>query len=304
MSGVRNLTEAFDDYRAWATDPRPRIGFGLSFFDSRTNGGLARSEIAMVMAFSSVGKTNIGLNIIRNNPSIPTLFFSLEMSSRQVAARMAAIDNGVTTTFLEQELKQNRTPNGIQTTIDKFHGFVCDDTPAISLKAASESFHRASDRLGTAPRLVLFDYLELISGGGLMGKSEQVDKASQKLRDWTREHDCSTIVLHQVGKGDGGAEPLDLGSGRYGGYAPMDYVVGAYAPRLKKGISTAEFDQVQEELWLQLLKNRAGEARPAGVKYRLSPQTMRITEWHQPVYRAPEPQQELDPYSRYEGVLT
>jgi hypothetical protein len=282
--GVRTLHEAFDDYELWATDPVPRIGFGMPWFDRPTNGGIARSEIAMFMAFSSVGKTTVALNIIRNNPNIPVLFFSLEMNWRMVAARLAAIEKGTTTRAIEDQYRSGERPTWIHEVAEKYSLFVCDDTPAITLKDARDSFHRAADRLGTAPRLVVWDYLELIGGGGLLGKSEQVDRASQKLRDWTREQDCASLVLHQVGKGDGGDEPMDLGSGRYGGFAPMDFVAGAYAPRLRKGISSIELSGVRDEIWFQLLKNRSGQSEPVGVRYRLHPQTMRVTEWHTPVH--------------------
>lgn len=276
---VQTLAQGFDSYRQWATDPVPRIGFGMDWFDRPTGGGLARSEVAMIMAFSSVGKTTIALNIIRNNPHIPTLFFSLEMNWRMVAARLAAMELPSTTKTLEHRLKNGDPVPELTMVQDKYRGFVCDDTPAITLKQASESFDDATREIGTAPRLVIFDYLELIGGGGLMGKSEQVDKASQKARDWARAHDCSVILLHQVGKGEGGHEPLDLGSGRYGGFAPMDYVCGAYAPRLEKGITDQRFQQVREEIWFQLLKNRSGGADPAGKKYRLDADTMRISKW-------------------------
>lgn len=284
MTGVRNLQEAFADYQMWATDPTPRIGFGMRWFDQPTNGGIARSEIAMFMAFSSVGKTTVALNIIRNNPGIPCLFFSLEMNWRMVAARLAAIDLGFTTRQIEADYRAGTEPEWVPGFVDRYRYLVCDDTPSITLKQASESFHRAADYLGTSPRLVVWDYLELIGGGGLLGKAEQVDKAAQKLRDWTREHDCSSLVLHQVGKGDGGADPLDLGSGRYGGYAPMDFVCGAYAPRLRNGLPAADWDACREEIWFQLLKNRSGMAAPVGVKYRLDSATMRIQEWMQPRY--------------------
>lgn len=284
MTGVRNLAEAFDDYQSWATDPTPRIGFGMSWFDQPTNGGIARSEIAMLMAFSSVGKTTVALNIIRNNPGIPCLFFSLEMNWRMVAARLAAIDRGTTTKDIEAEYRAGNTPSWVSTLVGRYRYFLCDDTPSITLKQASESFHRAADRLGAAPRLVVFDYLELIGGGGLLGKAEQVDKVAQKLRDWTREHDCSSLVLHQVGKGDGGADPLDLGSGRYGGYAPMDFVCGAYAPRLRNGLSSLEWESCRDEIWFQVLKNRSGMAAPVGERWRLDAATMRIQPWLQPVY--------------------
>lgn len=276
---VQTLAQGFQSYREWATDPIPRIGFGMDWFDGPTGGGIARSEIAMFMAFSSVGKTTVALNVIRNNPHIPTLFFSLEMNWRMVAARLAAMELPTTTRNLEDRMKGGDVVPELIKVQDKYRGFVCDDQPAISLKQASESFHDATRELGTAPRLVIFDYLELISGGGLMGKSEQVDKASQKARDWAREHDCSVLILHQVGKGDGGHEPLDLASGRYGGFAPMDYVLGAYAPRLEKGITQQRWEQVREEIWFQLLKSRSGQSDPTGKKYRLDASTMRISKW-------------------------
>jgi hypothetical protein len=294
MSGVQTLAEGFESYERWITDPIPRIGLGMPWFDDHTNGGIARSEVMMMMAFSSVGKTTVGLNIIRNNPNIPVLFFSLEMNWRMVAARLAAMEQGTSTRYIEQQYKAGQRPTWLQGVVDKYRGFVCDDTPAISLKEAKDSFHRATDRIGTAPRLVVWDYLELISGGGLMGKAEQVDKAAQKLRDWTREMDCASIVLHQVGKGEGGAEALDLGSGRYGGFAPMDFVAGAFAPRLEKGISQSRYEQVKEEIHFQLLKNRAGQANPVPQKYRLDSQTMRITPWAHPVFnQQPTYQSEL-----------
>lgn len=279
---VRDLGEAFSDYAAWASDPRPRIGLGLRFFDLATNGGIARSETAMMMAFSSVGKTALALNVIRNNPDVPILFFSLEMNWRMVAARLAAMEVPTTTSQIEYDYRTGQHPAYIQPLVDRYRHLVCDDTPSISLREADASFETATERLEKPPRLVIWDYLELIGGSGLLGKAEQVDKAATKLRDWTRQHDCASLVLHQVGKGDSkesGAEPLSLDSGRYGGHAPMDFVIGAYAPRLGRGISPSEFEMRKDELWLQLLKNRAGTASPSGKKHRLDHRTMRLGEW-------------------------
>lgn len=279
---VRNLAEGFQDYEGWISDPRPRISFGIPFFDDATNGGIARSEIAMMMAFSSVGKTTLALNIIANNPDVPVLFFSLEMNWRMVAARLAAITSGMSTKEIENHYRAGSRPGVVQKTVDTYRKLVCDDTPAITLKDSKDSFRLATEKLGEPPRLVIWDYLELIGGSGLMGKSEQVDRASEKLRNWTREHDCASLVLHQVGKGDagGGSKPLDLGSGRYGGHAPMDFVLGAYAERLNADISPDRRRAVQDEVHLQLLKNRAGMAHPDGVRHRLDHLTMRLTDWH------------------------
>ena len=276
---VQNLAQGFQSYRDWATDPVPRIGMGMDWFDGPTGGGLARSEIAMFMAFSSVGKTTVALNIIRNNPSIPVLFFSLEMNWRMVAARLAAMELPSSTQELEHRLRAGDHLPELQNVIDKYRGFVCDDMPSISLKLASQSFEDATRELGTPPRLVIWDYMELIGGGGLLSKSEQVSKVAQKLRDWNRTHDCASIVLHQITKADGGHDPIDLSSGKYGGYEPMDYVCGAYAPRLEPGITQTALDAVKEQIFFQLLKSRSGAAEPVGKKYRMDPSNMRITPW-------------------------
>lgn len=289
-SGLAKLAASFDDYRAWARDPTPRVGMGLTFFDGRTNGGIGKSEIAMLMASSSVGKTAIGLNIVRANPLVPALFISLEMDARMLAARLAAMTTGKSTTYLEEELKRGVEPPEILTTINAYPYFVIDSTPGLAMKEMTKSVEMATDILGQKPRLVIIDYLELIGGTGLLSsKTEAVDKVAVQLRNFTRKHDLSTVVLHQVGKGDGGegAEPLSLESGRYGGHQPMDYVVGAYAPRLKRDINPDIYDRVKEEVWLQLLKNRSGSAHPKGVKHRLDPTSLYLgrygdTPWQQP----------------------
>lgn len=285
MTGVRTVAQGFEEYREWANDPVPRIPWHLPFFDEPTGGGIARSESCMVMAMSSVGKTTIGLNVILNNPDLPVLFMSLEMSWRQVVARLAAMLYNVSTQTIEAHTRDYGYNPYAQEVIDRYRWLICDDTPAITLKDAKQSYRRATELMnGNEPRLIVWDYLELIGGAGLLNKSEAVDKAAQKLRDWHREFDCSGIILHQVGKGSdtGGYKPLSLEDGRYGGHQPMDYVVGAYAPRLDPALSAAEFKGVQPELYLQLLKNRSGAAVPVGKRYHQDPISMRVTPWDQP----------------------
>ncbi len=280
MSGPRTVSEGLREYVSWANDPRPRIPFGLSFFDGPTGGGIARSETAMLIAYSSVGKTNVGLNILRNNWEIPALFFSLEMSWRQVVSRLTAMEFNVGTQEIEADVKANGGINQYgQHMSDRFSRLVCDDTPAISLKQARASFERATEILGEPPRLIVWDYLERIGGAGLMNKAEAIDRAAERLADWHREHDTSGIVLHQVGKGSdtGGFKPLSLDDGRYGGHQAMDYVIGAYAPRLNPDLTDQEHQRVDDQLWLQLLKSRSGPAAPLGKQHRLDPVSMRIT---------------------------
>jgi len=278
---VQSVSDGIESFRAWATDPTPRIGFGLPFFDDATRGGLAKAECCMVMAYSSVGKTWIALNVIANNPHMPTLFLSLEMSWRQVVSRLTAITTGLPTWELENELKHGRSPGQLFDTISKFPLLLGNDRSELSIKEISAAIDDGGRKLQTPIRLVVIDFLELIGGAGMLGKSEQVDKAAQKVRALAKDHDCSVIVLHQVkmSDGSGGSEPLGLDSGKYGGFQPMDAVIGAYAPRLDRKLAQIERGRVQGDLYLQLIKSRNGKAHPEGVRHTLDPNTGRITPW-------------------------
>jgi len=284
VTGVRDVAQGLKDYEAWATDTRPRIGWGLPFFDSRTNGGLARQESCLLIASSNAGKTSIALNVIRVNPDVPVVVFSIEMAWRMLTARLVAQETGQSTTQLEQDLK-NGVPNpGFQQVMDKFPLLLCDDTAGVTLKQADETFQDATQRLQESPRLVVWDFAERIGGSGLMTKAESMDRLFIKLQDWTANHDTASLILHQRGMNDPGWMPVGLNDGRYGGHQYVDYVVGAYAPRLDPSLSAVEREAVKEEVFLQLLKSRAGTEHPSGVRHRLDSRTMRLSEWHQQVW--------------------
>jgi replicative DNA helicase len=278
---LRDVRDGFADYEAWARDPTPRIGFGLPFFDGPTRGGIAKAECAMILAYSSVGKTSIALNVIVNNPHIPTVFFSIEMSWRLVVARLAAINTGTPTWELEAALKGGQYPGQLMDTATAYPFLLGNDQSEISIKEMKQYVTDAGRKFGTPVRLVVIDYLELIGGAGMLGKSEQVDKAAQKIRSLAKDCDCAVLVLHQVGKGDGsdGHKSLSLDSGKYGGHHPMDYVIGAYAPRLNRELDERGLAAVEDELYLQLLKNRSGKANPAGVRHHLHTASNRLTLW-------------------------
>jgi hypothetical protein len=133
---------------------------------------------------------------------------------------------------------------------------------------------------GEKPRLIAIDFMELIGGSPTLGQVEQVDKVARKVKDLTREHDVVTLLLHQVGRGEGGSGhmPLSLASGRYGGEISADYVLGAYRPCLRPGIQQDEYQREVSHYFLQFLKTRSGgEIHPSGLLHYLDPHTVRIS---------------------------
>lgn len=128
----------------------------------------------------------------------------------------------------------------------------------------------------------------MIGGSGLMGKAEQVDRASEKLRNFARELDISVIVLHQVSMGESEG-PLSLTSGRYGGHAPTDVYVGLHRPGRVKDMPEHERRLKKDQIVIQVLKNRTtGKEDYAGRVHHIDPVSMRIYEPNQ-TFRLPSP---------------
>jgi hypothetical protein len=287
---LQRVRDGLQTYQNDTLDPRPRIGFGLPALDDMLRGGLRKSQCGMIMAVSSVGKTSIGLNLVANNPDVPCCIFSIEMTWAGITSRLATIDTGTPDWELEGTMKAGGYPQQMSDTASRFPVLVGDDASEMSTKQMREAVDKASTMLGTPIRLVLIDYLELVSGAGLLGKAEQVDKVAAKVRALAKDTGTTVIVLHQVGKSDGGGgyKPLSLESGRYGGHQPMDAVWGAFAPRLNPDLKPAERDAVKEDLYIQTLKNRVtGRTNNDGHRFRLDRDTGRLSEWGQLVAASP-----------------
>jgi replicative DNA helicase len=289
MGRVRSVSDGLLEFQKWATDTTPRVGLGLPFFDSPTSGGIARSEIAMVIAYSSVGKTTLGLNVLRAHADKSALIISLEMSWRMVVSRMVAMETSLSTQRLEAMLKGGIMPPEVQKTVDRYPLLVCDDTPEMTVRQMYDAYEEAASKLGEGPRIVLIDYMELIGGGGMMDQPAAMDKVSRQLRNFARSTDASVILLHQQRMTDGdGSKPLHLGSGKFGGHQPMDYVVGAYKPSLNRELSDRDRAAVEGHVHLQLLKNRNGPARQEGVRHQFDSESLTITPYGMPSF-APTP---------------
>jgi hypothetical protein len=282
---LQRVRDGLQQYQTDTLDPRPRVGFGLPTIDKLFGGGLRKAQCCMVMAVSSVGKTTIGLSAIAANPDVATLMFSIEMTWPQVVARLTSMTTGTPEWELEEAMKSGEYPKQMLDTSNRYPLLLGDDASEMPVKEMKLQVEKARQQLGMPIRLILIDYLELIGGAGLMGKGEQVDKAAVKVLSLAKDTGASVVLLHQVGKGDGGGgfKPLSLESGRYGGHQPMHAVVGAYAPRLNPELKPAELEAVRDDLYLQVLKNRVtGRAHPEGMRMRLDPTTGKLSEWGAP----------------------
>lgn len=280
MPLYKPLSAVATEYLQWATDPNPRVPTGYPILDSRTSGGAAYGEVILVNCRSQVGKTTFGLNVVANNVERPAVFFSLEMHGRYILPRLAAIHTDTPTEDIERQMRTLQRSDVVERTVNDFRRLAVIDKPAMTLKEMGQALDEVQQAWGQRVELVVIDFLELMGGIPSLNKVEKIDDLTQKIKNFAREWDVVVILLHQVSRteGSGGDKPLDITSGRYGGEVSADYVLGAYRPCLRKGITQEEYLHERWLFFVQFLKTRGGsEIHPEGLLHCFNPHTMKIT---------------------------
>lgn len=288
---LRPLEEVGEDLARWATSDIPRVPTGYSFFDSRTNGGVATGEVLMMLARTTVGKTWFAVNMAVNNPNVPSIFLSLEMHGRYILSRLAAVHTDVSTTLIEQTLATKGSARAIDRTVKDYPLLQIEDHPGITIADMVKRCDLYEERMGLRPVCVYIDYVELIRAFG-MSQQENVDKLTWRIKDFAREADVAVVALHQVKRGESkkdkdsdswfsneGHKPVRLTDGRFGGEMASDYTMGMYRPSLNPNLSETESAMMAHDMRLQFLKTRGGsDIHPWGAQHYYEPRTGKISE--------------------------
>lgn len=294
---LRSLDRIGADLTEWASSQDRRVPTGYHFFDSRTSGGIAPGELMTMICHSGVGKTWFMINVAANNPQIPTVMFSLEMHSRYILQRLAAAHGNVSTSQIENTLKRRERSQAItQTTMD-YPLLLVEDEPQLGFGDMLDVLREYEEQTTVKPKLVMIDYLELISSFAESG-GERVDGVARQAKQFAREADVAVILLHQTKKSElrvpywdaqgrektktvpnVGQAPLTVHDARFGGSTQADYVVGMYRPSLNPELTEADAAFVSHDVRFQLLKTRAdGGLVSQGVQHFWDERTGRISE--------------------------
>lgn len=172
----------------------------------RITSGFQRSDLIIIAARPSMGKTAFVLSIARNvavDMNRGVAFFSLEMSSIQLVNRLISA---------ESELPSQKIRNGrlepyewVQLddkikNLTKAPMFI-DDTPAISifeLRAKCRRLMKQNENL----QLIIIDYLQLMTAGSDMrgNREQEVSIISRSLKALAKELDVPIIALSQLNR--------------------------------------------------------------------------------------------------------
>ncbi|MBC8868398.1 MAG: replicative DNA helicase [Planctomycetes bacterium] len=274
---------------------------GFTDFDELT-GGLHDSELVVLAARPSMGKTALAMNIaeyVAVELNQPVLFVSLEMSAIELADRMLCtvarvnghkLRNGTISHADRQRLVEKAGE------LSRAPLFV-DDSPSRTVSeiaATARRIHRREGSLG----LVVVDYLQLIEPDNVGGsrqqpsRQEQVARMTRRLKGMAREASVPVLCVAQLNRQaeDSKIPRPRLSHLRESGAIEQDADVVMFVHREEYYHHGDEKDQYAGEAEIIIAKQRNG---PIGtVEVRWEKEFTRFQNL------APERLQEFDDYNR------
>lgn len=205
---ISQLLQAYLEEDVEAVERRELAAIEAGFSDlDHLLGGLKRSDLVIVGARPSVGKSSFALGIARNaaiNQNANVAFFSLEMSAEQLAVRLLAGESGVDSTRLrlggQTELEERRIIRATGELAEANIWF--DDSPVLTAAELRSKVRRLAGSHGVD--LVVVDYLQLMhSDAGWNGRENRVQEISyisRTLKGLARELNVPVLALAQLSR--------------------------------------------------------------------------------------------------------
>ncbi len=182
-------------------------GYGVL---DRKLAGLGRSDLVILASRPGMGKTSFALNIAVNvaKKDIPVMFFSLEMSTDQLAGRIlsseALVDSKIFRTGVENDSDWEDL-----TKVSEILGPLpihLDDTAAITIPEMKSKIRRASRTAmagGHKPiGMVVIDYLQLMSGSGRRNENrvQEISEITRNLKIMAKDLNIPVMALSQLSR--------------------------------------------------------------------------------------------------------
>lgn len=166
--------------------------------------GLQKSDLVLIAARPSMGKTAFALNIAQNTAiksDNSVAVFSLEMSKEQLTQRMlcaeAQVDSKKLRTGDLNDLEWQKIAHAC--TVLSNSKIYIDDTPGIGIMEMRSKCRRLKIEHGLD--LILIDYLQLMTGSRRSeNRQQEISELSRSLKALAREMDCPVVALSQLSR--------------------------------------------------------------------------------------------------------
>jgi replicative DNA helicase len=170
--------------------------------------GWQQTDLIILAARPSVGKTAFALNLLRSaalHPTKPTAvaFFSLEMGAGQLVSRILSAESGImlekiSRGRLEDYEMQQLYSKGVTKLSDA--PIYIDDTAALNIFEFRAKARRLVNKHKVG--LIIIDYLQLMSGSGEKNsnREQEISRISRDLKTLAKELQVPIIALSQLSR--------------------------------------------------------------------------------------------------------
>lgn len=172
----------------------------------RITSGFQRSDLIIIAARPSMGKTAFALNIAQNvatKTDENVAIFSLEMGAEQLVSRMLCAEGNIDSQRLRTGNLRDEDWNKLAMAMGSLSkaGIYIDDSPGIRVSEIRSKCRRLKQERGLG--MIIIDYLQLIQGspGSRENRQQEVSEISRSLKGLARELDVPLIALSQLSRG-------------------------------------------------------------------------------------------------------
>src|SRR6478609_7388763 len=198
------LSEYMEQIEALQEGEATRYGIPTGYADlDKLLGGFQRTDLIILAARTSVGKTSFALNLavnaaVKHNATVA--IFSLEMSAEQLASRLLSMESGVDSPRIRSanlNEQESRKLDAAMNHLARAPIWV-DDTPSIPIMELRSKARRLAAEHNLD--MIIVDYLQLVASDGGESRVQELGQISRALKALARELRVPIIALSQLSR--------------------------------------------------------------------------------------------------------
>ena len=197
------MNRTFERINAKINRPNEIAGVTSGLMDlDRVLNGFQKSDLILLAARPSMGKTALALNIAANAARMDKSVgvFSLEMSKTQLGGRLLSTRSEVNSQYLNTGNVGDENMNALINAVSELSNLkmYIDDTAGLGLLELRSKARRLKHERGLD--LMIIDYLQLMQGGRAENRQQEISEISRGLKGLARELDIPIIALSQLSR--------------------------------------------------------------------------------------------------------
>jgi len=186
-------------------DKKGVTGVSSGFHElDKITGGFQKSDLIIIAARPSMGKTAFALSIARNAAveyQVPIAFFSVEMAAIQLVIRLLSAEAKINGNNIRTGNINQKDFAKIAQTIGRIADspIVIDDSPSLTIMELRAKARRLIAEYQI--KMIIVDYLQLMRSPKAESREREISIISQSLKQLAKELNIPVIALAQLNRG-------------------------------------------------------------------------------------------------------